>query len=238
MAAQTSSPTAPAYPETRAVLRYSHVSPTKVRQVLGLIRGIDVDEARDRLRFCERGPAEPVRKLLDSAVANAEHNNNLPPDELYVVRAWADEGPTQKRMRPRARGRGVQIRKRTSHVTIVVARYTDEQLELRRRREDSAGGTAEARRRASRRRRVKASEPVEEHDHDHDHEGHEHEHDHEAVTDEAIATTDVVDAAPEAEAPEVTETEAVADADATPAASDESAADTTTNDADDQEETK
>ena len=225
MAAQTSSPTAPAYPETRAVLRYSHVSPTKVRQVLGLIRGIDVDEARDRLRFCERGPAEPVRKLLDSAVANAEHNNNLPPDELYVVRAWADEGPTQKRMRPRARGRGVQIRKRTSHVTIVVARYTDEQLELRRRREDSAGGTAEARRRASRRRRVKASEPVEEHD-------------HEAVTDEAIATTDVVDAAPEAEAPEVTETEAVADADATPAASDESAADTTTNDADDQEETK
>ena len=81
------------YPETRAVLRYSHVSPTKVRQVLGLIRGIDVDEARDRLRFCERGPAEPVRKLLDSAVANAEHNNDLPPDELYVVRAWADEGP-------------------------------------------------------------------------------------------------------------------------------------------------
>ena len=133
----------PAYPETRAVLRYSHVSPTKVRQVLGLIRGIDVDEARDRLRFCERGPAEPVRKLLDSAVANAEHNNDLPPDELYVVRAWADEGPTQKRMRPRARGRGVQIRKRTSHVTIVVARYTDEQLELRRRREESAGGTAE-----------------------------------------------------------------------------------------------
>ena len=84
---------APAYPETRAVLRYSHVSPTKVRQVLGLIRGIDVDEARDRLRFCERGPAEPVRKLLDSAVANAEHNNNLPPDELYVVRAWADDQP-------------------------------------------------------------------------------------------------------------------------------------------------
>ncbi len=139
MPAPTSSPAAPVYPETRAVLRYSHVSPTKVRQVLGLIRGIDVDEARDRLRFCERGPAEPVRKLLDSAVANAEHNNNLPPDELYVVRAWADEGPTQKRMRPRARGRGVTIRKRTSHVTIVVARYTDEQLELRRRREDERG---------------------------------------------------------------------------------------------------
>lgn len=187
----------PQYPETKAVLRYSHVSPTKVRQVLGLIRGIDVDEARDRLRFCERGPAEPVRKLLDSAVANAEHNNDLPPDELYVVRAWADEGPTQKRMRPRARGRGVQIRKRTSHVTIVVARYSDEQLELRRRREESTGGTAEARRRASRRRRVKASAPAEDHDHDHD----------EAVTtDEATAASaeveavDAVDAQPEAEA--------------------------------------
>jgi large subunit ribosomal protein L22 len=230
MAAQTSSPAAPAYPETRAVLRYSHVSPTKVRQVLGLIRGIDVDEARDRLRFCERGPAEPVRKLLDSAVANAEHNNNLPPDELYVVRAWADEGPTQKRMRPRARGRGVQIRKRTSHVTIVVARYTDEQLELRRRREDSAGGTADARRRASRRRRVKASEPVEEHDHDE----HDHEHDASAPTDEATTTTEVVDAEV-TEAPEITET---AEADATPEASDEPAADTTTNDADDEEETK
>ncbi len=201
--------TAPAYPETRAVLRYSHVSPTKVRQVLGLIRGIDVDEARDRLRFCERGPAESVRKLLDSAVANAEHNNNLPPDELYVVRTWADEGPTQKRMRPRARGRGVQIRKRTSHVTIVVARYSDEQLELRRRREESAGGTAEARRRASRRRRVKASEPVEEHDHD----GHDHEHEASAPTDEAIAITAVVEEPADAETPEISEATAEADAD-------------------------
>jgi large subunit ribosomal protein L22 len=216
----------PQYPETKAVLRYSHVSPTKVRQVLGLIRGIDVDEARDRLRFCERGPAEPVRKLLDSAVANAEHNNDLPPDELYVVRAWADEGPTQKRMRPRARGRGVQIRKRTSHVTIVVARYSDEQLELRRRREESAGGTAEARRRASRRRRVKASAPVEDHDHDHD-----HEHDEAVTTDEAtiasaeVEAIDAVDAEPEAEA----------------STTDETTTDETTSDeadADDEEETK
>jgi large subunit ribosomal protein L22 len=203
---------APSTPETRAVLRYSHVSPTKVRQVLGLIRGIDVDEARDRLRFCERGPAEPVRKLLDSAVANAEHNNNLPPDELYVVRAWADEGPTQKRLRPRARGRGVRIRKRTSHVTIVVARYTDEQLEARRRREESAGGTAEARRRASRRRRVKASAPAEEHDHEHEHD------------DEHAEPVEAADAA--ADTPEASDA---------PEASDEPDA---TADADDEEETK
>jgi len=154
--------------ETRAVLRYAHVAPNKIRAVLGLIRGIDVDEARDRLRFCDRGAAQPVTKLLDSAVANAEHNDELPPDELFVIRAFADEGPTQKRLRPRARGRGVQIRKRTSHVTIVVARYTDDELEKRRRREESTGGTAEARRRASRRRRVRAStEAAEGHDHDH-----------------------------------------------------------------------
>jgi large subunit ribosomal protein L22 len=176
--------------ETRAVLRYSHVSPTKVREVLGLIRGVDVDEARDRLRFCERGAAEPVRKLLDSAVANAEHNDNLPPDELFVVRAWADEGPTHKRLRRRARGRGVRIRKRTSHVTIVVARYTDDELETRRRREESTGGTAEARRRASRRRRVRASAPE---THDHDHEA------DEATADEVTGeTTDVTETSDEA----------------------------------------
>src|SRR3974377_800419 len=79
--------------------------PTKTRQVLRLIVGKDVAEAREVLRFCERGPAEAVMKLLDSAVANAEHNDNMPEEELYVARAFADEGPTMKRWRPRARGR-------------------------------------------------------------------------------------------------------------------------------------
>ena len=93
-------------PETTARLRHLHSSPTKTRQVLSLIRGQDVLTARDTLRFCERSVALEVGKLLDSAIANAEHNDNVPEDELYVVRAYADEGPTAKRWRPRARGRG------------------------------------------------------------------------------------------------------------------------------------
>src|SRR3954468_22336076 len=165
-------------PETRATLRHSGTAPNKVRQVLNLIRGLDVSEAREVLRFCERGAAEEVAKLLDSAVANAEHNDSLPADELYVTRAWADEGPTAKRYRPRARGRGTRIRKRTSHVTIVVARYSDDQLRQRATREAASGvgAAAERRRRLTRRRRVAASTPVEhDHDHDHDEDGHTHE---------------------------------------------------------------
>ena len=120
-------------PETAARLRHHRTSPTKVRQVLRLIVGKDVADAREILRFCERGPAETVMKLLDSAIANAEHNDNVPEEELFVTRAFADEGPTMKRWRPRARGRGTRIRKRTSHITIVVARYEDDALEQRRR---------------------------------------------------------------------------------------------------------
>jgi large subunit ribosomal protein L22 len=153
-------------PETRASLRYLRTSPSKVREVLGLIRGREIDDARERLRFCERGPAGDVLKLLDSAVANAEGNQNLPADELFVSLAYADEGPTLKRWRPRARGRGTRIRKRTSHVTIVVARYSDDELERRRRR-DTGGPTRQ--RRPTRRRRIRREpEPVEELEHEHD----------------------------------------------------------------------
>jgi len=166
-------------PETMARLRHHRTSPTKVRQVLRLIVGKDVADARETLRFCERGPAETVMKLLDSAVANAEHNDNIPEEELYVARAFADEGPTMKRWRPRARGRGTRIRKRTSHITLVVARYEDDQLDARRQRE-AADTQAQ---RASRRRRVAGSQRKAEreaareaeHDHDHDHDDHEHE---------------------------------------------------------------
>src|SRR5437899_3399221 len=166
-------------PETAARLRHHRTSPTKVRQVLRLIVGKDVADARETLRFCERGPAETVMKLLDSAIANAEHNDNVPEEELYVARAFADEGPTMKRWRPRARGRGTRIRKRTSHITVVVARYEDEELDRRRQRE-AADTQAQ---RASRRRRVAASqrkaerEAAREVEHDHDHEE-EHDHDH------------------------------------------------------------
>jgi large subunit ribosomal protein L22 len=127
-------------PETKATLRYLRTSATKVREVLGLIRGLEVEEARHVLRFSERGPARDVLKVLNSAVANADHTLNIPPDELYVSLAYADEGPTIKRWRPRARGRATRIRKRTSHITIVVARLTDEQLQARRRREAAAPG--------------------------------------------------------------------------------------------------
>ncbi len=143
-------------PETRASLRHLRTSPTKVREVLGLIRGREVDDARERLRFSTRGPAGEVLKLLDSAVANAENNQSLPEDELFVVRAYADEGPTMKRWRPRARGRGTRIRKRTSHVTIVLSRFSDEELD-RRRREDATGPTRRLRR-PTRRRRVREVE--------------------------------------------------------------------------------
>jgi large subunit ribosomal protein L22 len=145
-------------PETRASLRHLRTSPTKVREVLGLIRGREVDDARERLRFSTRGPAGEVLKLLDSAVANAENNQSLPEDELFVARAYADEGPTLKRWRPRARGRGTRIRKRTSHVTIVLSRFSDDELDRRRRRRDEATGPTRRLRRPTRRRRVREVE--------------------------------------------------------------------------------
>ncbi len=180
-------------PETLARLRHHRASPTKIRQVLRLIVGKNVADARETLRFCERGPAETVMKLLDSAVANAEHNDNIPEEELYVSRAFADEGPTVKRWRPRARGRGTRIRKRTSHITVVVARYESDELDRRRQRE-AADTQAQ---RASRRRRVQASqrkadrEAAREAEHDHDHdEDHDHEHDDEIV-DEVVEVDEV-----------------------------------------------
>ncbi len=127
-------------PETKATLRYFRTSAYKVREVLGLIRGLPVDEARHVLQFCERSAAREVLKVLNSAVANAEHTLDLPADELFVSVAYADEGPTIKRWRPRARGRATRIRKRTSHMTIVVARFSDEQLQARRRREAAQPG--------------------------------------------------------------------------------------------------
>ena len=107
----------------RAHAQAKHVrqSPYKVRRVLDLVRGLPVDEARVVLDFTNRRAADTIKKVLDSAVANAEHNLALDADELFVAEAYADEGPTLKRWRPRARGRATRIRKRTSHITIVVA---------------------------------------------------------------------------------------------------------------------
>lgn len=107
--------------KAQAKARYIRQSPFKVRRVLDLVRGLPVTEARDVLKFTNRKAATTVLKLLDSAVANAEHNQALDAEELWVYTAFADEGPTLKRFRPRARGRATAIHKRTSHITIVVA---------------------------------------------------------------------------------------------------------------------
>jgi large subunit ribosomal protein L22 len=186
-------------PETRASLRHLRTSPTKVREVLGLIRGREIDDARERLRFSTRGPAGEVLKLLDSAVANAESNQSLPEDELFVARAYADEGPTLKRWRPRARGRGTRIRKRTSHVTIVLSRFSDDELERRRDREVATGPTRRLRRPTRRRRVREVEEDLEEEEHEHEHEeelGEEFEEGGEDVALADVPDVDDVDAQP------------------------------------------
>ena len=104
--------------EVRAQARYVRVSPRKARIV---VRGKSVTKAQEILRFTNRGIAETVEKVLNSAVANAEHNNHLRAESLVVKKAYVDEGPTMKRIRPRAKGSAARIRKRTSHITIVVA---------------------------------------------------------------------------------------------------------------------
>jgi large subunit ribosomal protein L22 len=119
---------------TRAVARYVRISPYKVREVLDLIRGYDAERAKDILRFCERDAAIVVGKLLASAVANAEHDHSMVADELFVSACYADEGPTLKRWRPRARGRATRIRKRTCHITLLVSRLPDRELQERRAR--------------------------------------------------------------------------------------------------------
>ncbi len=115
-------------PGTRALLRSAPMSAFKVREVLDLIRGQEVGRAAEILEFCERGPAEVVGKVLASAVANAAANDDMDPEELFVAACYADEGKTQRRMRPRARGRATRIRKRSAHITIIVSRLPEERL--------------------------------------------------------------------------------------------------------------
>ena len=113
--------------KARASARFIRQSPSKVRRVLDLVRGLPVEDARNVLQFTQRRATDPIAKTLESAVANASHNFALDPDELVVVEAYADEGPTLKRYRPRARGRATQILKRTSHITIVVGDGREEE---------------------------------------------------------------------------------------------------------------
>jgi large subunit ribosomal protein L22 len=107
--------------EARAQARYIRVTPMKARRVVDLIRGMNAAEAQAVLRFAPQAASEPVGKVLDSAIANAGNNHNLDTNKLFVSAAYVDEGPTLKRFRPRAQGRAYRIRKRTSHITVVVA---------------------------------------------------------------------------------------------------------------------
>ncbi|SCN24070.1 50S ribosomal protein L22 [Clostridium sp. N3C] len=106
--------------EAKAIARYVRMSPMKIGIVLDLIRGKNVNEAFAILQYTPKDAAVVVNKVLKSAVANAENNNNLDPANLYVAEAYVGPGPILKRYRPHAQGRAFSIKKRTSHVTLVV----------------------------------------------------------------------------------------------------------------------
>ena len=108
------------YPSAVAVARFVRVSPTKSRRVIDLVRGKSVAEALDILRWAPQAASEPVAKVIASAAANAQNNDGLDPATLVVATIYADGGPTAKRIRPRAQGRAFRIRRRTSHITVVV----------------------------------------------------------------------------------------------------------------------
>jgi large subunit ribosomal protein L22 len=153
---------------TKASAMYLRVSASKARVVLNLIRGLPVKRADEVLQFSGREVSNDIRKVLASAVANAQHNDEQDPEELFVKACFADEGPTLKRFTPRARGRGNRINKRTCHITVVIARLDDARLEIVQareakrttagRRRPAAGGTPASRRARVERSRQRAAE--------------------------------------------------------------------------------
>ncbi len=106
--------------EAKATLSYARISARKVKIVADLIRGKDVDEALSIVKFTPKASSEVIEKLLKSAIANAENNHNMKHESLYVAEIYANQGPTLKRIRPAAKGSAVRIRKRTSHITIIL----------------------------------------------------------------------------------------------------------------------
>ena len=137
-------------PGVRASLSNYGMSASKARVVFNLVRGVDVQNARDILSLTTREAAGVINKVLASAVANAVNNSGYSADELYVAAAYADEGPTMKRFSPRARGRAGRINKRSCHITVIVARMDDDRLAIL-----NAARSAQAA--ASRSRRVAGS---------------------------------------------------------------------------------
>jgi large subunit ribosomal protein L22 len=205
---------------TRAVLRHARVSPYKVREVLDLVRNKPVAEAADILRLTERDAGILVGKLLQSAIANAGHNDQQDPEELYVSACFADEGTTIKRWRPRARGRATRIRKRTCHITVIVSRLPDADLVRLHARKEAEQAARRARRVAGARKADASSSSGESgggrglrtrvrpqrrkggadgHDHDHDH-------------DEEVRVTPAITAKAPTPQPEKEPVEAAADA--------------------------
>jgi large subunit ribosomal protein L22 len=145
-------------PGTRAVLRHCRMSSSKAREVLDLVRGLDYTRAVELLDHTDRAAAPVVAKLLRSAAANAEHNDGQFPEELFVASCYADEGTTLRRFRTRARGRGTRIRKRTCHITIIVARMPEDQIARLKARSAAQNADRRARRVAGARRRARAVE--------------------------------------------------------------------------------
>ena len=120
-----------------AQAKYVRMTPMKCRRVIDLVRGMPVQAALDVLRFDVHAASEPIGKVLASAIANAEHNKSLNRRDLFISQAYVDEGPTLKRFRPRAQGRAYRIRKRTSHITVVVQSVLDDAVTAG----NSKGGT-------------------------------------------------------------------------------------------------
>lgn len=113
--------------EARAVARFVRMSPYKVRAVADLVRGRPVVEAVELLSFSSRAAALPLRKVIESAAANAQNKYGFDKEELYISTLYVDEGPTLRRWRPRARGRATRIRKRSCHITVGVSRLEEEE---------------------------------------------------------------------------------------------------------------
>jgi large subunit ribosomal protein L22 len=107
--------------EARAQARYVRVTPMKARRVIDLIRGMNAGDAQAVLKFAPQAASEPIGKVLDSAIANATNNHAMDARSLVISSAFVDEGPTMKRIRPRAQGRAYKIRKRSSHITVIVS---------------------------------------------------------------------------------------------------------------------
>jgi large subunit ribosomal protein L22 len=144
------------YPSATAVAKYVGISASKARRVINLVRGKSVEEALDILRWAPQQASEPVAKVIASAAANAQNNNGLDPRTLVVATVYADEGPTAKRIRPRAQGRAFRIRKRSSHIRVVL---TDE-IEIVRREDKLKKKKPKTTKKASAKSKAPAAEPA------------------------------------------------------------------------------